>query len=156
MLVNFFTVRRNGKRRLRTFLTTGQLYALILAIAAFFVYQIFKASGYDMSLECSKIKDTCVISKTGLINPETVQISQFPVDSIFEVTVEKRKLENGKVIFDLLINNGPYADEFFIDYGFDNPIKANTVKMKMDKFLTSTAAEFSINKRCYFNDYFCF
>ncbi len=155
-IVEFFTVRRNGKRRLRTFLTKGQMYVLIFILAIGCVYGIFKTSEYYMSIDCSKIKNQCVISKKKSPDAEPIVIRQFPVGIIYEVKVEKRKLENGKEIFDILLDNGPFGEDVFIDYGFENVIKANTVKMKMDKYLTTTAEEFSITKRCYFNDYFCF
>lgn len=155
--LDLFTVKRRGKRRLRIIITMNQLKIIIALLVIACISALVKLSSFDMNLDCDRTTDFCVISKTSSVNPTPVPISRFRISKIVDISVEQRKIEDDRIIYDILLNNGPNYEDVYIDYGYDSVIKANTLKMKFVKFLGSLSTQkFSATKRCYFDNYFCF
>ncbi len=155
--LDLFTVKKRGKRYLRIIITMNQLKIIAAIFVIACLSALIKLSSFDINLDCDRATDFCVISKTSSINPTSVPISRFKISRILDISVEQRKIDNDKIIYDILLDNGPYYEQMYIDYAFNTVIKANTVKMKFSKYLRSLSTQkFSDTKRCYFDSYFCF
>ncbi len=150
---NFF---KKKKKRVVIVLSLRKLKIAAALLVLLIAYGLIQAAGFDMYLDCEKKTYSCTISKKSAFDHDSIDISRFDTEQIYEVSVAPRKLENKKVIYDILLNFGVDKGEAFIDYGFTNPIKANTVLVKFAKYLETGAPELSVSKHCYFNEYFCF
>ncbi len=150
---DFFTKSRN---RIRIIIPVEKLKILAVILIIICVGCLIHISSYDMILSCDKATNTCTISKKNMFDSTSIDISRFDTVKIYNVAVDKRKLENKKVIYDILLNYGPDNGMAFIDYGFTNPINANTVMVKFAKYLETNQKTLNISKHCYFNNYFCF
>ena len=142
--------RRTGFITLRRFMFVLGLLVLLLLVGFFFFFV------FDINMECDKAKNLCIISKKNIFEPNPIPLRRFDISSIVDISVATRNAEDGKMIYDILLNCGPYKGKVFIDYGFNTKIKANTVQMKLVKFINTPAKTLNITKHCYFNNYFCF
>ena len=111
-----------------------------------------------MNLDCERTSHTCTISRKNFIDPTIINVSRFDSARIYSVAVATRRLPNNKIIYDLLVDYGTKngGEAVFIDYGFYNQIKANTVRVKFEKYMQTGAPTLNISKHCYFDEYFCF
>ncbi len=141
---------------IRRILPIETIKLLIFVLIAVSIYAVIHVSGIDMDMDCDKNTHTCTISKTSPNDPTSIVISRFDTTRIYDIAVDKRKLKDGKVIYDILLNYGADNGQAFIDYGFTNPINANTVMVQFGKYLESGMNTIKITKHCYFNEYFCF
>lgn len=129
---------------------------LLIVVIIAGCYWLVKIAGFDMMIDCDTDTGYCTISKTSGYKGAVTPISRFTISKVAEVYAEERKLEDGTVIYDILLDCGPEYGKMFIDYGFKSKIKANTVRLKLSRYLDIKAKTIHINKHCYFNDnYFC-
>lgn len=141
---------------IRRILPIETIKLLIFVLIAVSIYAVIHVSGFDMDMDCDRNTHTCTISKTSPNDSTPIIISRFDTTRIYDIAVDKRKLKDGKVIYDILLNYGADNGQAFIDYGFTNPINANTVMVQFGKYLESGMNTIKITKHCYFNEYFCF
>lgn len=152
--------RADKKRRKRKFfLDYLALKRVKIAVIALFLlgfWAAFNVFGYDIDIDCTKSDNTCVISKSSVIDPVPYKVARFDSGGILDVFVKARTAEDGTTIYDLLLDYGETRGQVFIDYAFNTVIKANTAKMKLTNYLNGEKETLNINKHCFFNDYFCF
>lgn len=150
---DYFKKTRNLIRR---FLPIERIKIMIALLVLVCIYAVIQVSGFDMDIDCDKSTHSCTISKISSNDPTPIVISRFDTVKIYDIAVNKRKLANNKVIYDILLNYGADNGQVFIDYGFTNPINANTVMVQFGKYLETGMSTIKIRKHCYFNEYFCF
>lgn len=144
------------KRRRRIFITIKRTMFALGIIALLLIIGLFHISGFDMDIDCDKTKNLCTISKKSTLEPNPIALRRFDIGGIVQANVATRDADDGKMIYDILLDYGPYRGKVFIDYGFNTKIKANTVAMKLSKFINTPEKTLNISKHCYFNNYFCF
>lgn len=145
------------KRDIRLNPWVGRAKVLFIILLVACCYWLVKIAGFDMMIDCDRDADFCTISKTTGYKGRIIPISRFHISRVIDVLVDERALEDGTKIYDILLDCGPSYGKMFIDYGFNSKIKANTVKLKLSRFIEIRAKELHINKHCYFNNnYFCF
>lgn len=149
---NFNEIKRTI--RMNPIIAKVKTVLIILLLGALFF--ALKVAGTDYNIECTKSNDICTISTSDFINKTPVPISRFDTARIADAFVETRQAKDGTVIYDILLDYGPYVGKVFIDYGFNTKIKANTVKMKLLKYINGSDKTLSVTKHCYFNNYFCY
>lgn len=156
-------MNRNKKDRfkktrniIRRIFPIERIKLLAFILVAVCIYAVIHVSGFDMDMNCDKNTHTCTISKKSPNDSTYINISRFDTTKIYDIAVDKRKLKDGKVIYDILLNYGADNGQAFIDYGFTNPINANNVMIQFGKYLESNMKTIKISKHCYFNEYFCF
>lgn len=151
---NFLKKSRN---RIRIILPLERIKIMAVVLVIICVCAIIQISGFDMNLDCDRASHTCTISRKNMFDPTLITISRFDSSRILNIAVASRRLQNNnKIIYDILLNYGTDHGSMFIDYGFYNQIKANTVRVKLTKYIDSGAPTVNISKRCYFDEYFCF
>ena len=148
--------RRKKKKTIFDFFSLRRVKAAIIIVVVLGTFIILQLTGFDMDLDCTKADNICTISKKSILDAEPFKIARFDTGSVIDVFVRSRKLEDGSVIYDLLLDYGETRGKYFVDYGYNTVIKANTAKMKLTNYLNGSARSLNINKHCYFNDYFCF
>lgn len=152
--------RADKKRRKRKILLNYLILKRVKIAVIIFVllgfWAAFNVFGYDIDIDCEKSNNTCTISKSSVIDPLPYKVARFDTGGILDVFVKSRILDNGDVIYDLLLDYGETQGQVYADYGFNTVIKANTAKMKLMNYIKGPAPVLNINKHCYFNDYFCF
>ena len=148
--------KRRKKKVFFDYLALKRVKAAVIALVVLGCIAAFHILGYDIDIDCEKANNTCVISKSSLVDPVPYKIARFDSGGILDVFVKSRVIEDGSTIYDLLLDYGEARGQVFIDYGFNTVIKANTAKMKLTNYLGNSAPDLHINKHCFFNDYFCF
>ena len=154
-LKNFF---KKSKNRIRVILPLEKIKIIAVVLVLLCVYAVVQISSFDMNLDCERTSHTCTISRKNFIDPTIINVSRFDSARIYSVAVATRRLPNNKIIYDLLVDYGTKngGEAVFIDYGFYNQIKANTVRVKFEKYMQTGAPPLNISKHCYFDEYFCF
>lgn len=154
-LKNFF---KKSKNRIRIILPIEKLKLLAVILVLVCIYAVVQISSFDINLDCDRARHICTISRKNAMDPTVIDISRFDSERIYSVAVATRRLPNNKIIYDILVDYGTKngGEAVFIDYGFYSQIKANTARVKFEKYLQTGAPTLNISKHCYFNEYFCF
>ncbi len=155
-------IRINAKRlaefkrniRLNPILGNAKIILAVLIIISF--VWLLKIAGFDMMIDCDRTTGYCTISKTDGFKGKIIPLSLFQIGKVVDVLVAERTVEDGTVVYDVLLDCGPKDGKVFIDFVFNTKIKANTVKMKLSRYIETYSKTLHISKHCYFNDYFCF
>lgn len=148
--------KRNKRKVFLDYLTLKRVKITVITVVVLGVVGAYHILGYDIDIDCTKSNNTCVLSKSSLVDPVPYKIARFDTGGILDVFVKSRTIKHGGTIYDILLDYGETRGQIFIDYGFNTVIKANTVKMKLTNYLSSHAPDLHISKHCFFNDYFCF
>jgi len=158
-MINFFEgLFKKKKKRTVVVLSLEKIKMAAMVLVLIGIYALVHAIGFDMYLDCDKQTKMCTISKKSTFEPTAIKLGRFDTSRIYEIKVDSRKLESGKLIYDILVDYGTKTggEAVFIDYAFESQIKANTLMMRLTNYLETNAPELHFKKRCYFSEYFCF
>ena len=138
-------LKQDNQKKLFSYLALKRVKAAVIALVVLGCIAAFHILGYDIDIDCEKANDTCVISKSSLVDPVPYKIARFDSGGILDVFVKSRVIEDGSTIYDLLLDYGEARGQVFIDYGFNTVIKANTAKMKLTNYLGNSTIIFASN-----------
>jgi len=146
---------RNVKKKLKN-LPVGKVKIAVAAVIGLCILLLFQVASFNVDMHCTKYNNMCTISERSILDPTPTYLGKFDTLKILEIHVVEKHIENNKIVYDILLDYGKKAAPQHINYTFNTLIKANTVKLKLENYISSNAKSLTVTKKCYFNNYFCF